>query len=194
MVFYNFCFFWGSYMLYVVAASAEFLFSFVVATCCVIFLDSLMTGSTLTPPSRWARRAQRALRGALEERGKRKRGKRGKRRKRPCALCYHIFLWFSFRFPCFLALSLVGLPWCSLTILLSLAFPCFPLFLLLYLIQINRQVLAYSRVAMSHVHMLTTMTTMILILNYADTFADADTYADARTRRQVRELGVRCAN
>ena len=66
-------------MLYVVAASAEFLFSFVVATCCIIFLDSPNDGKHSDTPYALSEASAASL--ARRLRGKRKKEEREERQE-----------------------------------------------------------------------------------------------------------------
>ena len=89
-------------MLYVVAASAEFLFSFVVATCCIIFLDSPNDGKHSDTPSALSEASAASL--ARRLRGKRKKEEREERQEGEEALRAQlsyfsgVFLWFSLLF------------------------------------------------------------------------------------------------
>ena len=83
-------------MLYVVAASAEFLFSFVVATCCIIFLDSPNDGKHSDTPSALSEASAASL--ARRLRGKRKKEEREERQEGEEALRAQLS-YFSVGFP-----------------------------------------------------------------------------------------------
>ena len=87
-------------MLYVVAASAEFLFSFVVATCCIIFLDSPNDGKHSDTPSALSEASAASL--ARRLRGKRTKEEREERQEGEEALRAQLS-YFS------MAISLVSL-------------------------------------------------------------------------------------
>ena len=111
-------------MLYVVAASAECLFSFVVATCCVIFLDSPNDGKHSDTPYALSEASAASL--ARRLRGKRKKEEREERQEEEEALrallSYFsgVFLWF----PLLSGIVFGGVP---LTLSHNLAVSSFPL-------------------------------------------------------------------
>ena len=108
-------------MLYVVAASAEFLFSFVVATCCIIFLDSPNDGKHSDTPFALSEASAASL--ARRLRGKRKKEERQEEEEALRALLSYfsgVFLWF----PLLSGIVFGGVP---LTLSHNLAVSCFPL-------------------------------------------------------------------
>ena len=111
-------------MLYVVAASAEFLFSFVVATCCIIFLDSPNDGKHSDTPSALSEASAASL--ARRLRGKRKKEEREERQEEEEAL-RALLSYFSGVFLWFPLLSGIVFGGVTLTLSHNLAVSCFPL-------------------------------------------------------------------